>query len=182
MRTNMICQPGPWMGRRRFAPLAAGALALMTAWAGTPAWADEAPSLPAPSIVRPTLDDPRPYMDVPPPYLVAVSIPAAPAVPEEVQAAISTLARACAAWPAPQPHDGFPRFSQPSTTLPQRVSVERNVCDIVTSPTSFASELAWFFGIFGAMALALGLVGFCFLRAVLVMAWNWRPRSMARMQ
>ncbi len=20
MRTNMICQPGPWMGRRRFAP------------------------------------------------------------------------------------------------------------------------------------------------------------------
>ena len=175
MQANTICQPGPWMGRRRFASLAAGALALMTAWAGTPAWADEAPAIPAPSIITPTLD-------ALPPYIAATLVPAAPAVPEEVQAAISTLARACAAWPAPQPHDGFPRFSQPSMTLPQRVSVERDVCDIVTSPTSFASGLAWFFGIFGAMALALGLVGFCFLRAVLVMAWNWRPRSMARMQ
>lgn len=172
MRAIITCQPGPWMGRRRLAPLAAGAFALVTAWAGSPARADEAPAIPAPSSVRPTLDGPWPYLDVTPPHLVAVSIPAAPAVPEEVQDAISTLARACVAWPAPQPNDGFRRSR----------SIERDVCDMMTSPTSFASGLAWFFGIFGAVALAFGLVGFCFLRAVLVIAWNWHPRSMARMQ
>ena len=172
MQANTTCQPGPWMGRHRLAPLAAGAFALMTAWAGASAWADEAPAIPVPPIVRPTLDGPRPYLDLPAPYPVAVSIPAAPAVPEEVQDAISTLARACVAWSAPRPNDGFPRSR----------SIERDVCDMMTGPTSFLSGLAWFFGIFGAVALALGLVGFCLLRAVLVMAWNWRPRSMARMQ
>lgn len=171
MRTNMVCQPGPWMGRRRVAPLTAGALALMTAWAGIPAWADEAPAIPAPSIISPTLDAPSPYSP-PPHYITATLIPAAPAVPEEVQAAISTLARACVAWSAPRPDHGFP----PSQ------SIERDVCDMMTGPTRFLSGLAWFFGIFGAVAMALGLVGFCFLRAVLVIAWNWRPRSMARIQ
>ncbi len=172
MQANTACQPGPWMGRHRVAAVAAGAFALMTAWAGSPARADEAPAIPAPSVARPTLGEPRPYLDVPSPYLVAVSIPAAPAVPEDVQAAISTLARACVAWSAPQPNDGFP----PSQ------SIERDVCNMMTGPTRFLSGLAWFFGIFGAVAMALGLVGFCFLRAVLVIAWNWRPRSMARIQ
>lgn len=170
MQSNTSCQLAPWALRRRFAPLAAGVLALMTVCAGTPAWADEAPAIPGPAISTPTPDAPLSY--APPPYPVASPVLAGPAVPEEVQDAVITLARACAAWRAPQANDGFPRSR----------SIERDVCDLMTSPTNFASALAWFFGIFGAMTLALGLVFFCFLRAVLVMAWNWRPRSMARMQ
>ena len=144
-------------GRRGLAPVVAGTLVLASLWAGSSAWANE------------TVD---PVPDAP----LAVDT-APPAVPEQVQAAISALSRACAAWPLPLPYGGVMPPGPPMTAMPQSWPTERELCQVVANPKSSFSQLLWFGGALGAAALAFGLVGFCFLRALLLNLWHWRPRS-----
>ncbi len=95
--------------------------------------------------------------------------------PAAVKNAIAALATACAAWPKPAPVS-IGRVPSPTNieTLP-----EDETCEMLSQPGRAFTLALWFSGILGGAVTIAGLVGFCFLRMVLVQMWTWRPRAAA---
>jgi hypothetical protein len=93
--------------------------------------------------------------------------------PTAVRDAIAALTTACAAWPKPVSLaiDRVPS-SREAAPLP-----EEQACEMVVEPGRTFSLALWSGGVLGGVATILGLVGFCFLRMVLVQMWAWRPRA-----
>ncbi len=96
--------------------------------------------------------------------------------PAEVKDAIAALATACAAWPRPAPV--FVGGVVPPSSA--RTVPEDDTCEMLAQPGRVFTLALWFSGILGGAVTIAGLVGFCFLRMVLVQMWTWRPRAAAQ--
>ena len=110
----------------------------------------------------------------------ASPLPLPPVVPREAPAevkdAIAALATACAAWPRPAPvFVGGVVSPSSARTVP-----EDDTCEMLAQPGRVFTLALWFSGILGGSVTIAGLVGFCFLRMVLVQMWTWRPRTAAQ--
>ena len=123
-----------------------------------------------PLAVEPSLAMERYVLPLPQPPAVVREAPAA------VKDAIAALATACAAWPKPAPVL-IGRVPSPTNaeTLP-----EDDTCEMLAQPGRVFTLALWFSGILGGAVTIAGLVGFCFLRMVLVQMWTWRPRAAAQ--
>ena len=144
-------------------PLAAMALPLLPL-----AHAEELVPPPPPAAMRSLA--PEYVSRLPEPPVVVREAPAA------VKDAIAALATACAAWPKPAPLF-VGRIASPADvrTLP-----EDDTCEMLAQPGRVFTLALWFSGILGGAVTIAGLVGFCFLRMVLVQMWTWRPRAAAQ--
>lgn len=93
--------------------------------------------------------------------------------PAAVKEAIASLAAACAAWPKP----ALPSIDRVPSPADTETLPEDQACEMVTQPGRAFTLALWFCGALGGVVTILGLVGFCFLRMVLVQLWAWRPRA-----
>jgi hypothetical protein len=93
--------------------------------------------------------------------------------PAAVKDAIAVLTTACAAWTtaATPAINGVPS-PMDSASVP-----EEQTCEMVTQPGRTLSFALWSCGVLGGVVTIFGLIGFCFLRMVLVQMWAWRPRA-----
>ena len=112
----------------------------------------------------------------PEPVAVAVAV-ATPIVrreaPAAVKEAISALATACAAWPKP----ALPAIDRVPSPANAEMLPEDETCEMLSQPGRAFTLALWFSGVLGGAVTIAGLVGFCFLRMVLVQMWTWRPRA-----
>lgn len=93
--------------------------------------------------------------------------------PAAVKDAIASLATACAAWPKP----ALPSVDRaPSPTYAEMLP-EDQACEMLAQPDRAFTLALWFCGALGGAVTIAGLVGFCFLRMVLVQMCRWRPRA-----
>ncbi len=108
----------------------------------------------------------------PEPALVASPVPRREA-PVAVKEAISALATACAAWPKP----ALPALDRVPSPADAEMLPEDETCEMLSQPGHAFTLALWFSGVLGGAVTIAGLVGFCFLRMVLVQMWTWRPRA-----
>ena len=93
--------------------------------------------------------------------------------PAAVKEAISALATACAAWPKP----ALPAIDKVPSPANAEMLPEDETCEMLSQPGRAFTLALWFSGVLGGAVTIVGLVGFCFLRMVLVQMWTWRPRA-----
>lgn len=93
--------------------------------------------------------------------------------PVAVKEAISALATACAAWPKP----ALPAIDRVPSPANAEMLPEDETCEMLSQPGRAFTLALWFSGVLGGAVTIAGLVGFCFLRVVLVQMWTWRPRA-----
>ena len=93
--------------------------------------------------------------------------------PAAVKEAIAALATACAAWPKP----ALPAIDRVPSPANAEMVPEDETCEMLSQPGRAFTLALWFSGVLGGAVTIAGLVGFCFLRMVLVQMWTWRPRA-----
>ncbi len=93
--------------------------------------------------------------------------------PAAVKDAIAALATACAAWPKP----ALPSIDRVPSPADAEMLPEDQTCEMLAQPGRAFTLALWFCGALGGAVTIAGLVGFCFLRMVLVQMWTWRPRA-----
>lgn len=93
--------------------------------------------------------------------------------PAAVKDAIAVLTTACATWTAAAP----PAINGVASPVDARSVPEEETCELVTQPGRALSFALWSCGVVGGVVTIAGLIGFCFLRMVLVQMWSWRPRA-----
>ncbi|MGI4799452.1 MAG: hypothetical protein ACRYG8_36540 [Janthinobacterium lividum] len=93
--------------------------------------------------------------------------------PAAVKDAIAVLATACAVWTAAAP----PAINGVASPFDVTGVPEEETCELVTQPERALSFALWSCGVLGGVVTIAGLIGFCFLRMVLVQMWSWRPRA-----
>lgn len=93
--------------------------------------------------------------------------------PAAVKEAIAALTTACTAWTkTATPAIGGVPSPMDAATVP-----EEQTCEMVVQPGRAFTLALWFCGALGGVVTIFGLIGFCFLRMVLVQMWTWRPRA-----
>ena len=96
--------------------------------------------------------------------------------PAAVKAAIAALATAYAAWQKP----ALPSVNQVPSPMDAEMLPEDQACEMLAQPGRAFTLALWFCGVLGEAVTIAGLVGFCFLRMMLVQMWTWRPRAMTQ--
>ncbi|MBS5905419.1 hypothetical protein [Roseomonas mucosa] len=107
------------------------------------------------------------------PVLVALCLPStsqaqsaaeiAASAAAQVRASTSQLREACARLPQP----GLPA----ADTVASPWRSEEAICEHLADPAALMTGTAWFFGIFGAVLMAVGMLAFAFLGGTLRRLW-----------
>ena len=93
--------------------------------------------------------------------------------PAAVKEAVAALATACAAWPKP----ALPAIDRVPSPANAEMQPKDETCEMLSQPGRAFTLALWFSGVLGGAVTIAGLVGFCFLRMVLMQMWTWRPQA-----